>query len=43
MGGTSDKWSGKAKKMTGKATNDKELEAKGKTQEEIGKIKGKFV
>lgn len=42
MGDTTDKWSGKAKKMAGKATNDKEMEAKGKAKEEMGKIKGKF-
>lgn len=42
MGDTTDKWSGKAKKMAGKATDNKEMEAKGKAKEETGKFKGKF-
>lgn len=42
MGNTSDKWSGKAKKMAGKISDDKEMEAKGKAQEQVGKIKGKL-
>jgi uncharacterized protein YjbJ (UPF0337 family) len=42
MGSTSDKFMGKGKKMTGKMTNDKSMEAKGKVQEEKGKVKGYF-
>jgi uncharacterized protein YjbJ (UPF0337 family) len=42
MGSTSDKYTGKAKKAAGKATNDKPLEARGKAQEEKGKLKGMF-
>jgi uncharacterized protein YjbJ (UPF0337 family) len=42
MGSTSDKYSGKAKKAAGKMTDDKSMEAKGKAQEEKGKIKGYF-
>jgi uncharacterized protein YjbJ (UPF0337 family) len=42
MGDTSNKWEGKAKKMGGKVTGDRKMEAKGKAQEEIGKIEGKF-
>jgi uncharacterized protein YjbJ (UPF0337 family) len=42
MGARSDKYEGKAKKMAGKATNDKSLEAKGRAQEEMGKMKRMF-
>ena len=40
MGSNTDKFSGKAKQVVGKATDDKELQAKGKTQETSGKVKG---
>jgi len=39
MSGTSDKISGKIKQVVGSATNDKELEAKGKIEETKGKVK----
>lgn len=42
MGDTTNKYSGKAKKMAGKAVGDREIEAKGKVQEEVGKVEGEF-
>ena len=42
MSGTSDKISGKTKETLGKATNNKDLEAKGKTQETKGHVKDKI-
>jgi len=42
MGDTADKYTGKTKKMTGKMTDDKKMEAKGKAQEEKGKFKSLY-
>jgi uncharacterized protein YjbJ (UPF0337 family) len=42
MSNTSDKVSGKAKQVIGKATNNKKLEAKGKVQETSGNVKSKL-
>lgn len=39
MSSTSDKISGKIKQSVGKMSNDKKLEAKGRTEETRGKIK----
>ena len=42
MGARSDKYMGKVKKTAGKMTDDKSMEAKGKIQEEKGKLKSHF-
>jgi uncharacterized protein YjbJ (UPF0337 family) len=42
MGSTSDKYSGKAKKMAGKMTDNKKMETQGKAKEEKGKMRGYF-
>jgi uncharacterized protein YjbJ (UPF0337 family) len=42
MGATGDKYTGKAKKMSGKMMDNKKMEAKGKAQEEKGKVEGYF-
>ncbi len=42
MSDTSDKLAGNAKQMIGKATNNKELEAKGKLQETKGDMGSKI-
>ncbi|MBL8159422.1 CsbD family protein [Candidatus Saccharibacteria bacterium] len=39
MSGTTDKMAGKAKKTIGKMTDNKKMQAEGKTQETKGKMK----
>ena len=42
MSDLKDKLAGKSKKMVGKAMNNKALEARGRAQEEMGKMKRMF-
>ncbi|HSW78951.1 MAG TPA: hypothetical protein VLF88_02975 [Candidatus Babeliales bacterium] len=42
MGEMKNKMTGKSKKMAGKMSNDKKLQAKGKAQEEMGNFQGNF-